>query len=88
MRTLDGHVGIVTGGTFGVGRGIASALAQYGARVFVTGRSAHDDIENDQSNRLRTLHIAVAGSSRFQIATNTRQAEVIPSKALQRESEA
>ena len=48
MRTLDGHVGIVTGGTFGVGRGIASALAQYGARVFVTGRSAHDGTDSDE----------------------------------------
>jgi len=37
-----GKVAVVTGGTFGVGRGIASGLAQHGARVFVTGRSAHD----------------------------------------------
>ena len=40
MRTLEGSVAVVTGGTFGVGRGIASVLAQSGARVFVTGRSA------------------------------------------------
>jgi dehydrogenase/reductase SDR family protein 1 len=42
MTTLDDKVAIVTGGTFGVGRGVASALADAGARVFVTGRSAHD----------------------------------------------
>jgi dehydrogenase/reductase SDR family member 1 len=42
MKTLEGRVAVVTGGTFGVGRGIASALADYGARVFVTGRSAPD----------------------------------------------
>ena len=42
MQTLDGRVAVVTGGTFGVGRGIASALAQQGADVFVTGRSARD----------------------------------------------
>lgn len=35
-----GQVAVVTGGTYGVGRGVAVALAQQGARVFVTGRSA------------------------------------------------
>src|SRR5215831_9337595 len=47
MRTLEDKVAVVTGGTFGVGRGIASTLAQYGARVFVTGRSVHEGVPND-----------------------------------------
>jgi len=42
MITPEGSVALVTGGTFGVGRGIARALADAGARVFVTGRSAED----------------------------------------------
>jgi dehydrogenase/reductase SDR family member 1 len=42
MQNLDGRIAIVTGGTFGVGRGIATALAQQGATVFVTGRSVVD----------------------------------------------
>src|SRR5262249_21239631 len=37
---LDGRIAVVTGGTQGVGRGIARVLAQKGARVFITGRTA------------------------------------------------
>jgi len=39
---LDGKVAVVTGATKGVGRGVARELAQHGARVFITGRSAPD----------------------------------------------
>src|SRR6266850_2313471 len=48
MKTLEGNVAVVTGGTFGVGRGIATALAQCGAQVFVTGRSVHDGAPIDE----------------------------------------
>jgi dehydrogenase/reductase SDR family member 1 len=40
--TLDGRVAVVTGGTRGVGAGIARELARQGVQVFVTGRSAPD----------------------------------------------
>lgn len=42
MSNLNAQVAVVTGGTAGVGRGIASVLGQQGARVFFTGRSVHD----------------------------------------------
>ena len=48
MMTLEGKVAVVTGGTFGVGRGVARALADAGAQVFVTGRSVQDGVSSDE----------------------------------------
>ena len=47
MGTLEGRIAVVTGGTAGVGRGIASELAHCGARIFVTGRSIQDGESDD-----------------------------------------
>jgi dehydrogenase/reductase SDR family member 1 len=57
MQTLHGRVAVVTGGTRGVGRGVARALARDGAQVFVTGRSAIDGERIDgQTILLRCDH--------------------------------
>ena len=57
MRGVEDQVAIVTGGTFGVGRGIARTLAQYGAWVFVTGRSVQDDaLKNDNITGIHCDH--------------------------------
>jgi dehydrogenase/reductase SDR family protein 1 len=56
MQTLQGHVALVTGGTFGVGRGIARALADDGAQVFVTGRSVSHEAPIDRISGIRCDH--------------------------------
>ena len=39
-RQLQGKVACVTGASRGIGRGIAIALAEQGAKVYITGRSS------------------------------------------------
>ena len=43
MKTLDGKVAVVTGASRGVGRGVALALGDAGATVYVTGRTTEGE---------------------------------------------
>jgi NAD(P)-dependent dehydrogenase (short-subunit alcohol dehydrogenase family) len=48
---LDGKVAVVTGATRGVGKGIALALGDAGATVYVTGRSTVDEVAAEVTAR-------------------------------------
>jgi len=50
-QELDGKVVIVTGGTMGIGFGMATRLAKYGARIVITSR--HSDTGEEALDRLR-----------------------------------
>jgi dehydrogenase/reductase SDR family protein 1 len=47
MVNLSGKIAVVTGGSRGVGKGIALGLGEAGATVYITGRTSHEgsDIE-------------------------------------------
>lgn len=47
---------MVTGGTQGVGRGIATALARVGTQVFITGRSVRDGAIDEHITGIRCDH--------------------------------
>ena len=56
MAFLNDRVAVITGGTFGVGRGVARALAREGARVYITGRSASNGATEDGIRGIRCYH--------------------------------
>jgi dehydrogenase/reductase SDR family member 1 len=58
-KELAGKVALVTGGTGAVGRGVAMALAEAGARVYITGRHRSRRPQNTGSKHFGTLRTAV-----------------------------
>jgi dehydrogenase/reductase SDR family member 1 len=56
VQTLRDKVAVVTGGSRGVGKGIASELSRLGVRVFVTGRSEPASSSTDRLTTIRCDH--------------------------------
>jgi NAD(P)-dependent dehydrogenase (short-subunit alcohol dehydrogenase family) len=56
LMVLDGRLAVVTGGTKGIGKGVARELAQHGAQVFVTGRSVSKEHTDGRIISLRCDH--------------------------------
>jgi len=64
---LDGKIAVVTGGTKGIGKAIAVALAEAGADIAVVSRSPHQDVEKSVSHLgRRFLHHAADLTKRDQ----------------------
>ncbi|MGF1484743.1 MAG: glucose 1-dehydrogenase [Opitutales bacterium] len=63
MQTLENKVAFVTGGTSGIGRTSAVALAQAGAKVVVTGR-------RESEGETTVQHITDAGGEGFYVRTD------------------
>ncbi|MGM7666425.1 SDR family oxidoreductase [Microbacterium sp. A93] len=58
MRDLAGRVAVITGGSSGIGRGIALACARAGMIVYVTGRSADHLAETQEEFAAHGLEVA------------------------------
>ena len=77
MRDLQGRVAVVTGGSSGIGRGIALACARAGMTVYVTGRSADHLAETREDFAARGLQVATLAVDVTDLAAMRHAAERI-----------
>ena len=76
---LDGRTAAITGGTRGIGRGIAEAFLAEGANVVVNGRSPEKGAQALKEMGAGERALFVAGDVRVQ-----RQAEAVVDAAVER----
>ncbi|CQR50487.1 MULTISPECIES: SDR family oxidoreductase [Haloferax] len=83
MSLLDGHVAVVTGGSSGIGRGIALAYAEEGADVVVCdiredpkegGAPTHEKIEADTDSSSTYVELDVTDPAAFEAAMDAAEA--------------
>src|ERR1700730_11473415 len=71
FTSLAGRAVVVTGGTRGIGKGIASVFARNGARVLITGRDS--DVARAAAEELDTLAADPRGDSFIKGAVSSRE---------------
>ena len=75
MKSLSGRVAVVTGGSRGVGKGIAIGLGEAGAKVYITGRTTEEgtDVERLGGTVFSTAEeVTAAGGQGIGVACDHR----------------
>ena len=78
MVDLAGKVAVVTGGSRGVGRGVAEGLGEAGATVYLTGRSqSFDDPPAERTIQAAAAAVTALGGSGIAVALDHNDDEAV-----------